>query len=253
MKRDERRQAIMDLLIEHRAVELDDLSEKFAVSRMTIHRDLDDLEQAGLLRKVRGGATSEPGTQFESDFRIREQQDIAHKTRVAREALQLIEPGMTVMINDGVTAALLGDMLEERRPLTVITNNCAIIDRLRGLAGITLISLGGIYSSKFNCFFGVVTETALTRLRADIAMISVPAVDGTNVFHMDENVVRAKRAMMDAARRKCLLVNHKRFGRTALHQLADIAEFDAVITDAAPPAASAETFQELGVRITIAS
>src|SRR5690606_14481413 len=74
MKRDERRQAIMDQLIEARAVDLDDLATRFAVSKMTIHRDLDDLEQAGLLRKVRGGATIETGTQFESDFRIRELQ-----------------------------------------------------------------------------------------------------------------------------------------------------------------------------------
>lgn len=71
LKREERRQAIMDLLVETRAADLDALAERFAVSRMTIHRDLDDLEQAGLLRKVRGGATIEAGIQFESDFRIR--------------------------------------------------------------------------------------------------------------------------------------------------------------------------------------
>ena len=93
MKRDERRQAIMDLLVGARAVDLDDLADRFAVSRMTIHRDLDDLEQAGLLRKVRGGATIEAGTQFESDFRIRAsglrsvviQQDRGRRQRSQRE------------------------------------------------------------------------------------------------------------------------------------------------------------------------
>ena len=97
LKRDERRQAIMDLLVGARAVDLDDLADRFAVSRMTIHRDLDDLEQAGLLRKVRGGATIEAGTQFESDFRIRALQDSDAKTRMARASLDLVEPGMTVM------------------------------------------------------------------------------------------------------------------------------------------------------------
>ena len=63
-------------------------------------------------------------------------------------------------------------------PLTVITNNAAIIDALKGEAGITLIAFGGIYSAKFNGFFGVVTEEALARLRADIAFISTPAVQG---------------------------------------------------------------------------
>ncbi|MEH6775340.1 MAG: DeoR family transcriptional regulator, partial [Cereibacter changlensis] len=52
MRRGERRKAILDLLVEQRTADLDDLATRFAVSRMTIHRDLDDLEQEGLLRKV---------------------------------------------------------------------------------------------------------------------------------------------------------------------------------------------------------
>ena len=86
MKRDERRQAIMDRLVEDRAVDLDMLAELFSVSKMTIHRDLDDLEHQGLLRKVRGGATIEAGTRFESDFRIREKHDGEAKTRMAEAA-----------------------------------------------------------------------------------------------------------------------------------------------------------------------
>jgi len=74
----------MDLLVKARAADLDELAERFAVSRMTIHRDLDDLEQAGLLRKVRGGATIEAGIQFESDFRIRALQDAEAKAQMAR-------------------------------------------------------------------------------------------------------------------------------------------------------------------------
>lgn len=252
MKRDERRQAIMDLLIEHRAVDLDDLAGRFGVSKMTIHRDLDDLEQAGVLRKVRGGATIEAGTQFESDFRIRERQDGAAKARMARAALDLIEPGMTVMINDGSMAAVLGAALPEKRPLTVITNNAAIIDCLRGEAGITLIALGGVFDAKFNGFFGVVTETALAGLRADIAFVSAPAVAGLQAFHMTDAVVRAKRAMMAAAGRRCLLINHQRFGRSALHLLADLSEFDSIITDAAPAPEDRAALDRAGLALTIA-
>ena len=86
MKRDERRQAIINLLVESRAVDLDDLAARFAVSKMTIHRDLDDLEQAGVLRKVRGGATIDAGTQFESDFRFRELQEADVKRSIAEAA-----------------------------------------------------------------------------------------------------------------------------------------------------------------------
>ncbi|WP_149142856.1 DeoR/GlpR family DNA-binding transcription regulator [Gemmobacter caeruleus] len=252
MRRDDRRQAIMDLLVAARAVDLDDLADRFAVSKMTIHRDLDDLEQAGLLRKVRGGATIEAGTRFESDFRIRALQDGEAKARMARAAMELVEPGMTVMINDGSMAALLAETLVEKRPLTIITNNAAVIDRMRAEPGITLIALGGVFSPKFNGFFGIVTEQALSRLRADLAFISSPAVAEGQAFHMDDAVVRTKRAMMAAAARGCLLVNHSRFGRSALHVLADLAEFQTIITDAEPDPDQRAALERAGLRLTIA-
>lgn len=252
MKRDERQQAIMDVLVAEGEVEVDALSERFAVSRMTVHRDLDDLEAAGLLRKIRGGATIRSGTQFESDFRFRERQDNAAKTAMAQAALRLIEPGMTVMINDGSMAATLGQMLIRKRPLTVITNNAAVIDALRGEAGITLVALGGVYSAKFNAYLGKVTEDALAQLRADISFISSPAVSALEVFHMDDDVVRTKRAMIDQGATRVLLVNHTRFGRAALHRLGHLSEFDHIITDTSPAPESLTAFHESGLTLTIA-
>src|SRR6478735_5079397 len=114
MKREERQQLIVNLLVENKTVDLDDLATRFAVSKMTIHRDLDDLEQAGVLRKVRGGATIDAGTQFESDFRFRELQETHVKRAIAEAAADLVEPGMTVMINDGSMASVLGDALARK-------------------------------------------------------------------------------------------------------------------------------------------
>lgn len=253
MKRSDRQQAITDLLVVEGEVDLDDLAARFGVSRMTIHRDLDDLEAAGVLRKIRGGATIRAGTQFESDFRIRERQDSDAKAAMADVALQLVEPGMTVMINDGSMAATLGQRLIEKRPLTVITNNAAVMDALRGEAGITLIALGGVYSAKFNAYLGKVTEDALAGLRADIAFISTPAVSGLDVFHMDDPVLRTKRAMMDHAATRCLIVNHARFGRAALHRLAGLDEFDHIITDAPPADDTRDALSRAGLTLTIAN
>lgn len=253
MRREERQQLIMDLLVEKGAVDMDDLAERFAVSKMTIHRDLDDLEQAGLLRKMRGGATIEAGTQFESDFRFRERQGGEAKERMARAALELVEPGMTVIVNDGSMAAVLGALLVEKRPLTVITNNAAIMDALKGVNGANLIALGGTYSAKFNGYFGVLTEEALARLRADIAFVSTPALSGGKAFHMDDDVVRSKRAMIASAAKSCLLVNHQRFGRTALHVLSDLKDFDWIITDAMPDDGEADALAKSGIKLTIAN
>src|SRR5262249_40632701 len=96
-------------------------------------------------------------------------------------------------------------------------------------------------------------EEALFRLRADIAFISTPAVSGTFVYHMDDNVVRAKRAMIASASKTCLLINHQRFGHTALHVMADLADFDAIITDTAPEPAAVEQLARANIILTIAS
>jgi DeoR/GlpR family transcriptional regulator of sugar metabolism len=253
MKREERHQRIINLLIEKRTVDLDDLAELFAISKMTVHRDLDELEQAGVLRKVRGGATIDAGTQFESDFRIRERQDHAAKHAISKAAVDLVEPGMTVMVNDGSMAAVLGEALADKRPLTVITNNAAVMERLKTETGITLIALGGVYSPKFNAFFGVVTEEALSRLRADVAFISTPAVASGQAYHMDDAVIRVKRAMMASSARAYLLVNHERIGHTALHVLAGLDQFDAVITNHQPEAQLLRDIEDTGVTLTIAS
>lgn len=253
MKRDDRQAAIMDLLVSNGSVDLDDLVRRFDVSKMTIHRDLDDLETAGVMRKIRGGGTIDAGTQFESDFRFRAQQDRSAKIAMAEAALAHVEPGMTVMVNDGSMAAILGARLPEKRPLTVITNNAAIIDVLKSEAGITLIATGGTYSAKFNGFFGMVTEAALTALRADIAFVSAPAISGLEVFHMDDAVVRAKRVMITSSTKTYLLVHHSRFARTALHKLANLADFDAIITDAAPNSTTIDTLTQANLTFTIAS
>ena len=100
MKRDDRRQKMIDMLVEEGSVSLDEFARQFDVSKMTIHRDLDDLETEGLLRKQRGGATIESSAQFESDYRYRTRKAAAEKRLIAEKAAGLIEPGMSVMLDD---------------------------------------------------------------------------------------------------------------------------------------------------------
>ncbi len=241
----------MDLLVASGSVDLEELARRFDVSKMTVHRDLDELESSGLLRKVRGGATIEPGTQFESNFHFREKQGVAAKVAIAQAALKHVEPGMTVIINDGSTAAVLGKLIVDLLPLTVVSNNAAVVHALSGVNGISLMSLGGTFSKKYNGFFGKLTEDSLRGLRVDVAFISSPAVSGTEVFHMDEAVTRTKRAMMAAAARSVLLINHTRMEAQALHKFADLEEFAAVITDAPPPAAVTQGLKAAGIPLTI--
>jgi DeoR/GlpR family transcriptional regulator of sugar metabolism len=231
---------------------VDDLSARFGVSRMTIHRDLDQLEQDGLLRKVRGGATMRSSARFESDFRYRRTLEAAEKGRIAAAAAAWVEPGSTVIIDDGSTAACLSPHLAALRPLTVITNNLAVIQDMTAVPGTTLIVPGGQYSRTFHGFFGLVAEEALRSLRADVALLSTSSVMGLSAFHQEQEAVQAKRLMMAAAARRYLLVDHAKFGRTALHFLTELKAFDGIVTGRDPGAEVRAAFETAGLSLTIA-
>lgn len=251
MKLDSRRQNIIDLLMEAGSATVEDLSSRFGVSKMTIHRDLDDLEQGGLLRKVRGGASVQSSSQFESDFRYRQKLAGPEKQRIAAATARMIEPGQTIIIDDSSTAGGVAKHLAELRPLTVITNNLAVIQELAGAAGITLIALGGQYAKKFHGFFGLLAEDALRSLRADVALVSTSSIHGVSAFHQDQEVVQLKRLMLKAAARKILLVDHSKFGRPALHFLTELGAFDCVLTGAAPPQEARAELELAGINLTI--
>lgn len=249
MKPEDRRQAIMDILMETGSASVEDLAGRFVVSKMTVHRDLDDLEQAGLLRKVHGGASIQSSPQFESDFRYREKIAAEEKRRLAQHAATLIEPGQIIIIDDGSTAGGVADYLKDIRPLTVITNNLGVINKLAAVAGIDVISLGGQYSKKFNGFFGITTEEALRSLRADLAFLSSSAIHGASAFHQDQEVVQTKRQMMKSAARTYLLVDHGKFGKSALHFLTGLDAFDMVLTGAEIETSAERGLRDAGIRL----
>jgi DeoR/GlpR family transcriptional regulator of sugar metabolism len=249
MKPEDRRQAIMDVLMEAGTASVEDLSLRFGVSKMTVHRDLDDLEQAGLLRKVHGGASIQSSPQFESDFRYREKIATAEKRLIAEHAATLVEPGQSIIIDDSSTTGAIVPFLKDIRPLTVITNNLGVIAELSGAAGVNLIALGGQYSKKFNGFFGIVTEESLRSLRADVAFLSSSAIEGAMAFHQDQEVVQTKRQMVKSAARKYLLVDHGKFGRSALHFMTGLEAFDAVLTGRDVSEENAVALGDAGVKL----
>ncbi len=249
LKADSRRQKIVELLVTEGSASLNRLAQHFDVSIMTIHRDLDALESQGLLRKQRGGATVKSSLQFESDFRYRVQMSANEKRSIAQRAAEFIEPGMSVMLDDGSTSLAIAPFLIDKAPLTIITNNLSVISDLGGITGITVLALGGTYSKKFNGFFGILTESAIDDLRADVAFLSSSAADPASAFHQDLEVVAVKRRMIKSSARRYLIVDHHKFERTALYFLAKLSEFDGVITNRELTSSNAEALQNNGISL----
>lgn len=227
----DRQRAIAEYVLGEGSVEIGALAERFDTSLMTVHRDLDELESRGLLRKSRGWVTAMSSSRVEASDVYRQGQQEHEKDLLAAAALEHISPGQSVFLDDSTTTARLGPLLVGRTPLTVITNYLTLMDALAPVRDVTLIGLGGRYTSWSSSFLGSVTTTAVRALRADLFVMSTSAiVDGT-CFHHTQETVDVKRAMFESAARRILVVDHTKFERRALFALARVDEFDTVIVD----------------------
>jgi len=246
-----RQRAITDAVSAAGSIRIDELARRFDISVMTAHRDLDELAARGLLQKSRGVATALPSSLVESSDVYRRGQQTASKRALARAALRFLEPGQAVILDDSTTTAELAPWLPERAPLTIITNYLRLMNALVGEKGITLIGLCGEYHDWAGSFLGGLTVDALGRLRADLVVMSTSAVHEGTCYHPTRDTVDTKRAMLDAAQRRVLLVDHTKFTRRALHALAPLTQFDHVLVDSLTPEPVREDLRRRGVAVTV--
>jgi DeoR/GlpR family transcriptional regulator of sugar metabolism len=226
-----RREVIRDRVVDEGFVRIEELAHDLEVNPMTIRRDLDFLQGQGWLRKVRGGATAQPSTLHHGDVRHRTRAMAAEKELLALTALTSVRPGQAVMLDDSTTAHALALLLPERAPLTVITNFMPILQSLAGRPGIDLICLGGAYYPAYDAFLGLRTVEAVQSLHADHLFMSTTAVTRGHCYHQSQETVHVKHALMAACERRTLLVDHTKFERRGLHQLAPLTSFDRVVVD----------------------
>lgn len=251
MKADQRREEIADYIMRAGQARIEDLVEHFGVSRMTIHRHIDQLAQQGVLRKLHGMVTVQPSGLYESAFRYRETVGKAEKDALARAAMAYVEAGQAVMLDDSSTVCALATLLPEARPLTVITNSYVSASKLIDLDEVELISLGGKYHRTYNAYIGITCEKAVASLRANTLFCSASAIDGITAFIQDAQVTKVKQAMMASSNRKILLVDSAKFGKVALNVLGDLTDFDVVLTTDRVSEEHRSRLREAGVNLEI--
>jgi DeoR/GlpR family transcriptional regulator of sugar metabolism len=248
----ERLAYITNLVNQEGFVGVDALADELGVSRMTIHRDLDELQRLRVLRKVRGGASAHRSTQFESDLLFRARSSVNEKRQIAAVAAELISEGDVVLLDDSTTTLEVVPFLENYTPLTVITNFLQTMQRLANAPEINLIALGGEYENRYQAFLGMICERTLADLHADILFASSSALRGTDVYHQDQSVVTAKHAMIRAAEKRVLLMDSSKIGQSALHRVCSVTDFTHVVLDEQADEATRRLIEETGVELIIA-
>lgn len=228
-----------------------DISGHFGVSAMTIRRDLEVLEAQNVLHRTRGHATALASSLFEASTFFRQTQSIESKSSLARAALELINPGSTVMLDDSTTGVYLARLLHQRAQLTVVTNFLSVANELLKEPGITLNILGGQYHRWCNATLGGTTVDAIRKLRVDTLIMSTSAIIDQTCFHHAQETHLVKRAMFESAAQRVLYVDHTKFERRALIGFVPLTDFDAVIVDNLTPAEHIDYLRAHGTRVIV--
>lgn len=246
---EERRMAVLRYVAEHGETRIDDLAGHFGVSLMTMHRDLDDLAGRHLLRKERGRAVAFPALTMEMATRFRESTGLAAKNALCAAVADRIKSGTTVLMDDSTTLFPLVPVLARLDQMHVVTNSVGLAQRLGAESGIDITLLGGRYHGDFNSCTGPAVTRALSRIHADLALMSATAILEGRLFHPMNDYVEVKLAMLASAQHALLLADHSKFGKTATYAYGTVADYQAVVTDTLTPEAELAAIRDLGVPV----
>jgi DeoR/GlpR family transcriptional regulator of sugar metabolism len=226
-----------------------ELAAEFGVSDMTVRRDLRDLEREGKLTRVHGGAV---GVTQERPFAEIEVERFDRKDAIGAAAAKLIEDGQTVILDVGTTTLQLARHLHERE-LTVITSNLAVYEELLPHESIELVLLGGVVRRNYRSLVGMLTEDALSELRADIAFLGASGVE-EDLGVVDTTMVEVpiKRAMMAASGRSILLADSAKFEMRGVVRVCGADQLDALVTDEGIPKGIRTDLERAGVEVVVA-
>ena len=249
----ERKHKILDLILRDRKVVVTELSQQFGVTEETVRRDLNKLEQDGLVSRTHGGAVARRGEVEDLPYRTRHLTNLEAKRAIATEVAELVDDGMSVMMDSSSTAFEALATLRAHRDLTLITNSVRILSD-PDLTGHTIMSVGGELRRRSMTFVGPLAREAIGQFNADVALISCKALSPSGGI-METNVPDAevKRAFIRNAQRVCLLVDGDKFDRSALITICGFERIHTVITDRQPAPAWADVFERAGATLIVAS
>ncbi|QIG40433.1 DeoR/GlpR transcriptional regulator [Microbacterium sp. 4R-513] len=257
----ERQAHITRHLAERGRVSVVGLADDLGVTTETIRRDLDALEQQGLLRRVHGGAVpSRAGSVSEPSIAERMTVNSDAKLAIARRALEVITDGYrgAVVFDAGSTvgavAAGLGDRVAATGArLDVVTHAVPVAHTLSLLPDIGLTLLGGQVRGLTAAAVGPSTLSALGSLRPDLAFVGANGVSaGFGLSTPDPAEAAVKAAIVRSAQRVIAVADRSKFGVESFVRFADLAEIDILVTDAAPDEALASALAAADVEVWIA-
>jgi DeoR/GlpR family transcriptional regulator of sugar metabolism len=251
----QRQKLILGQLRQDKAASITELAKKLKVSAMTVRRDLDEMEQKGLLQRTHGGAILAEPLPLEEDppFIIRDNVQQPAKQAIAKLATSLLKAGDQIILDSGTTVATMAHKLSPKISLTLITYSLPVLHCLPSLPHLKLIATGGFADPTINALTGPLAEKVLEGVRVDKAFIGATSLSLEEGFSNSSlHNLTLQRLVMKAAREVYLLVDHSKFSRPPFWLVERLEHLTAIITDEQAPKEKLHQFKQAGIPVLVA-
>jgi DeoR/GlpR family transcriptional regulator of sugar metabolism len=231
---EERYKKILEYINSQNRVNVDELAVHFNVTKVTVRRDLQTMEEQGLIYRAHGGAVKRerPSVWQISSLQTRLGQYGEEKTRIAQYIAQIIQDGESIMIDGGSTTTLVARELRWKKNLLIVTNALTIAELLLESDTNKVILTGGELLKETNALIGNAAEHSIASYRTDMAIIGVSAlVPAEGCFAAIPQEAEVKSLMLRNARKRIIVTDSSKIGITAFAQFCEIASIDLLVTD----------------------
>jgi DeoR/GlpR family transcriptional regulator of sugar metabolism len=242
-----RQREIVAALQMSRQVDVAALAERFGVSGMTIRRDLAELDGAGQLRRVHGGAVLRRAPAYGSRAGVMVQE----KASIARAVAAQIGDGQAVGIDAGTTCHAVAAELAERDDLTVVTNSLHVAMEFRRSPSLVVV-VGGVLTPELTLVNTGAADTP-PRVHLDTLVLGCGGISADRgLTYFDPAEVEVRRDLLSVADRVIVAADHTKFDRRTAIVLTSLDRVDVLVTDRPPPPELDRALSERGVRCILA-
>lgn len=257
----EREKMIIESLGDSGFVSFRDLESRVAASPATIRRDLDRLEDAGVITRVRGGAkrvgagggaAASPeeglsGIPFHENIG----RNRAAKEAIGRVAAGLCVPGEGVMIDGGSTTLQMCPHLDGLA-LQVLTNSLHIVSALLPQPTTRILVPSGQVFREQNIVLSAAGDDGMPRFHAPKLFMGAASMGPAGLMQADVILVAAERRLIERADEIIVLVDSSKFSGPSGNVVCSLDEIDVVVTDSAIEPRHVAMMEAAGIRVVIA-
>ncbi len=251
MLANERRRKINELIQRNGAVTTANLVETFKVSVETVRRDLLEMEEAGSLVRVHGGAVVKGDMKPFKMLSDRNKEFVREKYALSVKAAEFISEGDIISVDSGSTAVFFAQMLREKfSDLTVVTHSLDVFEALKDYKDFKVILCGGHYLREENAFAGELTLNMLSDVHVNKAFVFVSAISlDKGIYDYQKEIYQLQKKMLQTADKVFVLADSSKFEKTGLLKLSDMKTEYVYITDSSLNEQVLDLYKENDIKI----